>query len=45
MAARAQEPSPRVEQQIIEHVRAISTEIGELLKGVKEIKVALTKTK
>jgi hypothetical protein len=45
MATRASEPSPRVEQQIIEHLRAISTGIGELLKEVREIKEALSKTK
>lgn len=45
MATRASEPTPRVEQQIIEHLRAISTGIGELLKEVKEIREALAKTK
>ena len=45
MATRAPEPPLRVEQQIIEHLRAISTGIGELLKEVKEIKEALAKTK
>jgi hypothetical protein len=44
MATRATEPSPRVEQQIIEHLRAISTGIGELLKEVR-VTEALSKTK
>jgi len=44
MATRAPAPSPDAEQLVIEHLRAISTGIGELLKEVKEIKEALTKT-
>lgn len=45
MATRAPVSSPYAEQLIIEQLHTISTGIGELLKEVKEIKVALTKTK